>query len=317
VPVADGIDAQRGEEWARPVAEQGRSSPVFVYSLLLATFLGTMGLPHILVRFYTNPDGPAARRTTVRVLGLLALFYAFPGAYGALGRVLVPELYVTGDTDSVVLALPEAAWPGLGGELLGALVAAGAFAAFMSTASGLMVSVAGTISLDVMRHGAREVAARRRRFRLAALLGVLPPMALALAARELDISVLVGWAFALAASTFCPLLLLGIWWERLTARGAAAGLLVGATLATGVILTGLVVEGGHPTIQALLTQPAVVSVPVAFLTMIAVSLLDRGGRRQAGPEMLALHVPEGLGLPVVVAGASAAHSAVAGPSTAH
>jgi Na+(H+)/acetate symporter ActP len=63
-----------------------------------------------------------------------------------------------------------------------------------------------------------------------------------------------------------------------------------------VILTGLVVEGGHPTIQALLTQPAVVSVPVAFLTMIAVSLLDRGGRRQADPEMLALHVPEGLGL---------------------
>ena len=68
----------------------GDSSPVFVYSLLLATFLGTMGLPHILVRFYTNPDGPAARRTTVRVLGLLATFYAFPVVYGALGRVLVP-----------------------------------------------------------------------------------------------------------------------------------------------------------------------------------------------------------------------------------
>ena len=307
VPVADGIEAQRGEEWARPVADRGRSSPVFVYSLLLATFLGTMGLPHILVRFYTNPDGPAARRTTVRVLGLLALFYAFPGVYGALGRVMVPELYVTGDTDSVVLALPEAAWPGLGGELLGALVAAGAFAAFMSTASGLMVSVAGTISLDVMRRGPREVAARRRRFRLAALLGVLPPILLALAARELDISVLVGWAFALAASTFCPLLLLGIWWGRLTARGAAAGLLVGATLATGVILTGLIVEGGHPTVDALLTQPAVLSVPVAFLTMIAVSLLDRGGRRAADQELLALHAPEGLGLPAVVTGPSTAH----------
>ena len=76
---------------------------MFVYSLLLATFLGTMGLPHILVRFYTNPDGPAARRTTVRVLGLLAMFYAFPVVYGALGRVLVPELYLTGETDSVVL----------------------------------------------------------------------------------------------------------------------------------------------------------------------------------------------------------------------
>jgi Na+(H+)/acetate symporter ActP len=295
VPVADGIDAQRGDEWARPVADTGRSSPVFVYSLLLATFLGTMGLPHILVRFYTNPDGPAARRTTVRVLGLLALFYAFPVVYGALGRVLVPELYVTGQTDSVVLRLPEAAWPGLGGELLGALVAAGAFAAFTSTASGLMVSVAGTISHDVLRPGRHETA-RRRRFRLAALLGVVPPMALALGARKVDISVLVGWAFALAASTFCPLLLLGIWWSRLTARGAAAGLVVGATLATGVILTGLVVAGGHPTLDALLTQPAVLSVPVAFLAMVLGSLLDRRGVPDVEASLLALHAPEGLGL---------------------
>jgi Na+(H+)/acetate symporter ActP len=296
VPVAEGIEAQTGEDWARPVESGGPTSPVFVYSLLLATFLGTMGLPHILVRFYTNPDGPAARRTTVRVLGLLAMFYAFPVVYGALGRVLVPELYVTGQTDSVVLALPEAAWPGLPGELLGALVAAGAFAAFMSTASGLMVSVAGTISFDLWRRGPAHVDARRRRFRLAALGGVVAPVALALVARGLDISVLVGWAFALAASTFCPLLLLGIWWERLTARGAAAGLVAGALVATGAIFAGLALEDGHPTVNALLTQPAVISVPVAFAVMVAVSLADRPGRRAADAELLALHAPEGLGL---------------------
>ena len=151
VPVAEGTDAQRGSEWAEPVSDDGDASPLFVYSLLIATFLGTMGLPHILVRFYTNRDGPAARRTTVRVLGLLGMFYAFPAVYGALGRVLVPELYLTGETDTVVLRLPEAAWPGLGGELLGALVAAGAFAAFMSTASGLLVSLAGTATHDFRR----------------------------------------------------------------------------------------------------------------------------------------------------------------------
>jgi cation/acetate symporter len=295
VPVAEGIEAKRGEEWARPVDSGGESSPVFVYSLLLATFLGTMGLPHILVRFYTNPDGPAARRTTVRVLGLLALFYAFPLVYGALGRVLVPELYVTGQTDSVVLRLPEAAWPGFAGELLGALVAAGAFAAFMSTASGLMVSVAGTISYDLWRRGAPAVD-RRRRFRLAALGGVVVPVALALVARELDISVLVGWAFALAASTFCPLLLLGIWWDGLTARGAALGLVAGAVTATGAIFTGLALDEGHPTLEALLTQPAVLSVPVAFAVMVVVSVRDRVGRGAADTELLALHAPEGLGL---------------------
>ena len=139
MPVADGVKAQTGAQWSRPVAAGGgTASPLFVYSLLIATFLGTMGLPHILARFYTSPDGTAARRTTVRVLGLLGLFYLFPAVYGLLGRVIVPELYVTGQTDSVVLKLPEAAWPGLGGELLGALVAAGAVAAFMSTASGLL-----------------------------------------------------------------------------------------------------------------------------------------------------------------------------------
>jgi Na+(H+)/acetate symporter ActP len=108
--------------------------------------------------------------------------------------------------------------------------------------------------------------------------------------------VLVGWAFALAASTFCPLLLLGIWWERLTARDAAAGLIAGAGLATGLIFVGLAHDGGHPTVQALLTQPAVLSVPVAFAVMVVVSLRDRGGRRRADAELLAMHAPEGLGL---------------------
>jgi cation/acetate symporter len=294
VPVAQGIRAQTGESWSRPVGSSAATSPVFVYSLLIATFLGTMGLPHILVRFYTNQDGPSARRTTVRVLGLLALFYAFPCVYGALGRVLVPQLYATGGTDSVVLQLPAAAWPGPVGELLAALVAAGAFAAFLSTASGLTVSVAGTLSSDLWSRRGADAATRRRRFRLAAPIGLAAPVALALLARGLDISVLVGWAFALAASTFCPLLLLGIWWSRLTARGAAAGLVTGAVLATGCIFAGLAIPDGHPTVDALLTQPAVLTVPAAFAVMVLVSLRGRG--RPAEPELLALHMPEGLGL---------------------
>ena len=155
IPVADGIDAQTGDQWSRPVAESGRGSPLLIYSLLLATFLGTMGLPHILVRFYTNPDGSAARRTTVRVLGLLGVFYLFPAVYGLLGRAFTPELYVTGDTDCVVLRVPAAAWPGPMGDILAAIVAAGAFAAFMSTASGLLVSIAGTVSHDVLPGHAR------------------------------------------------------------------------------------------------------------------------------------------------------------------
>jgi cation/acetate symporter len=296
VPVADGGSVERGGEWAEPVERSGPASPVFVYSLLVATFLGTMGLPHILVRFYTNPDGPAARRTTVRVLGLLGLFYLFPAVYAALGRALTPELYVSGETDSVVLELPEAAWPGLGGELLAALTAAGAFAAFTSTSSGLLVSIAGTLSHDVHRSGGEHPLERMRRFRWAAVAGMVVPALIALAARGLDISVLVGWAFALAASTFCPLFLLGIWWRGLTARGAIAGMAAGGLVASGGIVATLVAEPSPSTLGALLAQPAVASVPVAFLTMIGVSLTDR--QRPSGTEemMLALHGPEGLGL---------------------
>jgi Na+(H+)/acetate symporter ActP len=124
---------------------------------------------------------------------------------------------------------------------------------------------------------------------------VLPAL-LALLAQSVDISILVGWAFAIAASTFCPLFLLGIWWTRLTARGAAAGMVTGMLIATVAIFTGLAL--GEPqtgAAAALLEQPAVVSVPVAFIVMIGVSLRDRVGV-DAGPEMLALHAPEGLGL---------------------
>ncbi len=300
VPVGDGIVAQRGDQWSRPVGGSAESSPVLVYSLLLATFLGTMGLPHVLVRFYTNPDGHAARRTTVRVLGLLGLFYAFPMVYGALGRVLTPQLYVTGQTDDVVLRLPQAAWPGPVGTILGALCAAGAFAAFLSTSSGLLVSMAGTLSHDVWPRLRRErrpsVSVRRLRFRLAAIAAMVAPALLALLAQQVNIALLVGWAFAIAASTFCPLFLLGIWWTGLTARGAGAGMVTGAVLATGAIFAGLAL--GEPQTglgAALLSEPALATVPIAFLVMIGVSLFDVE-RIDASAEMLALHAPEGLGL---------------------
>ncbi|MHB1809316.1 MAG: sodium/solute symporter [Solirubrobacteraceae bacterium] len=299
VPVVTGTTALRGREWSTPVSGGGEGSPLFVYSLLIATFLGTMGLPHILVRFYTNPDGRTARHTTVRVLGLLGVFYAFPAVYGALGRVLTPQLYITGETDAVVLHVPQAAWPGAVGEALGAIVAAGAFAAFLSTSSGLLVSIAGTLSHDVWpsvaRGGPTTVLTRRRRFRVAAGAGMIVPVAFAFVAKDVNIAELVGWAFAIAASTFCPMFLLGIWWTRLTNRGAAWGMSMGGTIAVGGIMLGLALGQPGGVFGALLAQPALVSVPIVFAVMIGVSL-----RASEGPsvdaQMLALHAPEGLGI---------------------
>jgi cation/acetate symporter len=126
--------------------------------------------------------------------------------------------------------------------------------------------------------------------------GMVVPALIALAARGLDISVLVGWAFALAASTFCPLFLLGIWWRGLTARGAIAGMAAGGLVASSGIVATLVAEPAPTVLGALLAQPAVLSVPVAFATMIGVSLADPERPERTEETMLALHGPEGLGL---------------------
>ena len=300
VPVAEGTVPQRGTEWSRPVGGTDESSPLLVYSLLVATFLGTMGLPHILVRFYTNPDGHAARRTTVHVLTLLGLFYAFPAVYGAMGRALTPELYTTGADRH---GRPHAAQRGLARHR-----GHGARRAHRGGGvRGLPVHVLRPARVPGRARSATTSgrgcsASRRAAWRSGARAFAWPPWAamvvpalLALLAQQIDISILVGWAFAIAASTFCPMFLLGVWWTRLSARGAAAGMLSGAVTATAAIFVGLALGDESASVTgALLAQPAIVTVPVAFLVMIAVSLRD--SRRGASAEMLALHAPEGLGL---------------------
>ncbi|MEV6980648.1 cation acetate symporter [Sphaerisporangium sp. NPDC051017] len=287
VPHVADLPVLSDHEWALPL--HGREHPVYAtYSLILATFLGTMGLPHVLVRFYTNPDGRAARRTTLVVLTLLGAFYLMPAIYGFLGRLYTPELLMTGRTDAVVLTLPGRLVGGMAGDLLTALVTAGAFAAFLSTSSGLAVSVAGVIGQDILRGGVPS-------FRAATLMAISVPLVLATVARSLAVADVVGFAFAVAASSFCPLLVLGIWWRRLTTTGAMAGLLIGGGLAGGA---GFAVIAGGPTTGwagALLAQPAAWTVPISFLVMIAVSLLTPGRTpRGVARTMVRLHAPDTL-----------------------
>jgi cation/acetate symporter len=281
------------DTWSVPLKSIGRihPHPVFsLYSLILATFLGTMGLPHILVRFHTNSDGKAARRTTLLVLGLVSTFYLFPMVFGALGRLYAPDLVLSRTTDRVVLQLPSRLFGGLMGEVLTALVACGAFAAFLSTASGLAVSVAGAVSQDLLSGSTRD-------FRWGAVVAGTVSGTIGLFLRGFDINQLVVWTFALAASTFCPLLLLGIWWRRLTVNGALAGMLVGGLLATFGVAASIAgwFQSGWP--ETLLAQPAAWSVPLAFATMIVVSLTtpNRIPPNVRG-KMRLMHVPESLGL---------------------
>ena len=274
-------------EWALPGRGLGGGAPApELYSLVLATFLGTMGLPHVLVRFYTNVDGPAARRTTVKVLALLGAFYLFPGLAGLLAHMYVgtPQ---PGASDASLLLLPTAALAGPLGVMLAALVSAGAIAAFLSTSSGLVVAAAGVLSTDLLPGRVRD-------FRIASVAAVVVPVGLALGTTTVDISQVVGMAFAVAASTFCPLLVLGIWWRGLTAAGAVAGLVVGGGVALGAVVAAIATRGDPPRLAWLLAQPAAVSVPLAFATMIGVSLVTRR-RIPAGVDsvLARFHLPAG------------------------
>ncbi len=296
-PVVAGTPAA-GADWIASGGGLGGAHPLYqVFSIMVATFLGTMGLPHVLVRFYTNPDGRAARRTALAVIALLALFYLFPTLLGVFSRLYVPQLLITGTADAAVLLAPGSAVGGAAGQLLAALVAAGAIAAFLATSSGLLVSFAGALATDVL-------GGRVRDFRVAAIIGGLIPIPLALAASGgLELSRSVGLAFAVAASTLCPLLVLGIWWRGLTAAGAGWGLAVGGLL-SGVAVTVAVaggvddgVAGGWPAV--LIGYPAAISVPLAFATMIVVSRLTRASQPADVARTFArMHLPENLGMVV-------------------
>jgi Na+(H+)/acetate symporter ActP len=295
-PVVAGAPSS-GDEWLASGRGLGGNHPLYqVISIIIATFLGTMGLPHVLVRFYTNPDGTAARRTALAVIALLSLFYLFPTLLGVFARQFVPQLLITGTADAAVLLLPGAAIGGGVGAVLAALVAAGAIAAFLATSSGLLVSIAGALSTDVL-------GGRVRDFRVAAIVGGMVPIPLALLASSLELSRSVGLVFAVAASTLCPLLVLGIWWRGLTSVGAACGLVVGG-LASGAATTLAVAGGIDDTLlggwpAAVVGYPAAFTVPLAFIVMVVVSLFTASSRPPDVARTFArMHVPERLGLGV-------------------
>jgi cation/acetate symporter len=188
----------------------------------------------------------------------------------------------------VVLVLPRIAVAGPGGVVLAALAAAGAFAAFLSTSSGLLISVAGALSHDLLGGTVRV-------FRWCAVAaGFLATLA-GLRVAGFSLNLLVGWAFAIAASTFCPLLVLGIWWRRLTRIGCLSGLLVGGLSSAAAISATMLGAGQGGWAAVLLGLPAIWSVPTSFLVMIVVSLLTPGSLPDdVQGKMLVLHLPERL-----------------------
>jgi cation/acetate symporter len=303
--------AKLGAEESKPYAL------LYTYSLIIALVCGTAGLPHILVRFYTNPDGVAAKRTTMWVMILIGVFYVFPPVFGVMGRNLLPSLYEgTGSkgSDKVVLELPRvlaAVGDGLPwGSILSGITCAGAFAAFMSTFSGLLVSMTGALAHDVygrILRPASSPADRMRMFKWCAVLVGGVATLLGCFVEQLQINFMVGQAFAIAAASYFPLLFMSVWWRGMTMAGAATGMLSGGVSALlAVTLTNFSDLGwvplagfwsGHPLLRILCEQPAIWCVPLAILLMVVVSFLTSGSvPGDIRMKMLVLHAPEALGL---------------------
>ena len=303
-------------------------SLLYTFSLVVALVCGTAGLPHILVRFYTNPDGVAAKKTTMWVMILIGVFYVFPPVFGVLGRNLMPELY-TGlagvkGTDAVVLRLPTLISQkyGILGSVLSGITCAGAFAAFMSTFSGLLVSMTSALAHDVYGRMLRPKSTPHERMRMfkwcAVLIGTISVI-LGCFVEPLEINFMVGQAFAIAAASYFPLLFMSVWWRGMTMKGAAVGMLTGglcalvAAAATNV--SNLSLDKGpmgkifagfaplnsfwaeHPLLRILCEQPAIWTVPLAIFLMVVVSKATRADiPKDARMKMLVLHAPEALGL---------------------
>ena len=309
--------AKTPEEKAALEANKKPYSLLYTYSLIIALVCGTAGLPHILVRFYTNPDGVAAKRTTMWVMILIGVFYVFPPVYGVIGRSLMPELYEaigSKGTDKVVLELPTLLagrdYPLLGSVLSG-ITCAGAFAAFMSTFSGLLVSMSSALAHDIYGRMLKPESSPEQRlkaFKWAAVIIGVVSVGLGTQVEKLNINYLVGQAFAIAAASYFPLLFMSVWWRGMTMKGAATGMLVGGLMALGAItLTTLsdvyAVQSladfwvANPLVRILCEQPAIWAVPLSIILMILVSKATASTvPADVRMKMLVLHAPEALGL---------------------
>ena len=247
-------------------------------SLMLALFLGTAALPHILIRYYTVPSAEAARKSTIVAIAGIGLFYIltmYLGVGALASGAINPE---TSNMSAPLLARSF-------GEVLFAMISGIAFTTVLATVSGLIMAASGAVAHDLMVNLIpREISdnAKVLAGRIVAVVVGIIGIVLGIAFRDMNVSFLVGWAFAVAASANLPALLLMLFWKRTTATGIIASIIVGIVLSVGLILLSPDMwarYGLDPSTAPMpINQPGIVSIPVSFIVLVVVSLLTQ--RRQ-------------------------------------
>jgi cation/acetate symporter len=264
------------------------ADPVTAISLGLGLMFGTAGLPHILMRFFTVTNAKEARKSVLFASGFVGYFFNVIFLMGLTAIIIVgqnPEFFeggeiggsIIGGGNMVAMHLAKA----VGGNMLFGFLSAVAFATILAVVSGLALAGASAISHDlyarVIKKGTATETEELRVTRFATIGLGLVAIVLGIAFEKMNIAFMVGLAFGVAASANFPVLILSMYWKDLTTRGALAGGYSGLISAVMLVVLSKSVWVdvlGYGEAIFPYTQPALFSMPVAFLLAILVSKLD-------------------------------------------
>ncbi len=245
-------------------------------SLMIALFFGTSALPHILIRYYTVPSARDARKSTIVAIGAIGFFYILTLFMG-LGAMLTGSL----DLESSNMSAPLLAK--FFGIILFSIISAIAFATVLGTVAGLIVAASGAVAHDLITGFMGKKMTDREQVRAGKISAVgvgCIAIVLGILCKGMNVSFLVGLAFAVAASANLPSIIMLLFWKKTTSKGIAASIVVGILTSLGIILLSPSTYGdiyGLPRSAAPipLDNPGIISIPLGYITLIIVSLLTQ------------------------------------------
>lgn len=245
-------------------------------SLMLALFCGTASLPHILIRYYTVKDQASARKSTIVGIASIGFFYVLT-LYMGLGAMTSGAMDVTNSNMAAPLLARSF------NEWLFAIISAIAFTTVLGTVSGLIIAASGAVVHDLMSNFLKIDMHDANKVRVAKIASVVVgaiAIVLGIVFEKMNVNYLVGWAFSIAASANLPSLIMLLFWKGTTKQGITAAILVGMTSSLAWILLSADSYKdvfGLPPETAIVpfSQPGIVTIPLGFATLVAVSLLTR------------------------------------------
>ncbi|MEO5983229.1 MAG: cation acetate symporter [Pedococcus sp.] len=281
--LGDAVQASGGKKVLDPGLQYGKSglTKIDFISLSLALVLGTAGLPHVLMRFYTVPSSKEARKSVEWAIWLIGIFYLFTLVLGYGAAALVGPKVISAAPGKANSAAPLLAYE-LGGELLLGIISAVAFATILAVVAGLTITASASLSHDIYNSVIKEgTASPEEEVKVARITAVIIGIFAILGgilANGQNIAFLVALAFAIAASANLPTILYSLFWKRFNTRGALWSIYGGLITALTLIIFSPVVSG-KPLVDGKsasmlqnadfhwfpLDNPGIVSIPLAFV----------------------------------------------------